>query len=356
MAKGLTVLPGAMALAATPDPVASVERASAIAATELRAAGVSWDLAPVADVNDEPKNSILLNRSFGSDPKRVGELAAAWVRGHSANGVLSCAKHFPGHGSTSVDPHTGLPDLTHDRARLDRIELVPFKAAIAAAVPAVMTAHIVMKAIDAEQPATLSTKVLEGILRTELGFDGVIVTDDLEMDALRSFGATSDVAVRSIAAGADHALFRFDEEAQKAGHRMLVDAFTSGRIPIARLESAVRRVLAAKSWLASVASGEPKPDYAANGATANEPPRHHAHPGHPGDRRRAAGARRVGHGAARRAATERVGDRVGDDRGALGGRRRRHDGGPAGEPAAGGAGPLTGGREDDRGRVAALAI
>ena len=265
--RGLTVLPSAMALAATPDPLASVERASRIAAGELRAAGVTWDLAPVADVNDEPRNSVLLNRSFGSDPKRVGELAAAHIRAHAQSGLLSCAKHFPGHGSTSVDPHTGLPDLTHDRARLERIELPPFRAAIAAGAPAVMTAHIVMRAIDADQPATLSAKVLEGILRRELAFDGLIVTDDLEMDALKTFGSIPEMAVRAIAAGADHALFRFDEEAQKAGHRALVDAFTGGRIPVSRLEAALRRVLAAKAWQAS-ALASATPDAAANAAAA----------------------------------------------------------------------------------------
>lgn len=270
VARGVTVLPGAMALAATPDPVASVERASEIAAIELRAAGVTWDLAPVADVNDEPRNAILLNRSFGSDPKRVGELASAWIRGHAQNGVLSCAKHFPGHGSTTVDPHTGLPDLTHDRARLDRIELVPFRAAVAAGVPTVMTAHIVMKAIDPDQPATLSTKVLDGMLRKDLGFDGLVVTDDLEMDALKSFGGEADVALRAIAAGADHALLRFDEEAHTVGHRKLVEAFTSGRIPAARLEAALRRVLAAKAWQASAAQSDTKVDAAANAAAANE--------------------------------------------------------------------------------------
>jgi beta-N-acetylhexosaminidase len=270
VAKGLTHLPGAMALAATPDPVASVERASRIAALELRAAGVTWDLAPVADVNDEPRNSILLNRSFGSDPRRVGDLAAAWIRGHAAVGVLSCAKHFPGHGSTTVDPHTGLPDLTHDRERLDRIELVPFRAAIAAGAPSVMTAHIVMKAIDAQQPATLSATVLDGILRRDLGYDGLIVTDDLEMDALKAFGSIPEVAVRSVAAGADHALFRFDEEAQKAGHRMLVEAFTSGKIPVARLETALRRVLAAKARIAPGTAPDTRPDGPANAAAATE--------------------------------------------------------------------------------------
>jgi beta-N-acetylhexosaminidase len=267
--RGLTVLPGAMALAATPDPVASVERASRIAAQELRGVGVTWDLAPVSDVLDEPQNAILLNRSFGSDPARVGDLAAAWVRGHAAGGLLSCAKHFPGHGSTTVDPHTGLPEVDHDRGRLDRVELVPFRAAIAAGVPAVMSAHILLRAIDPDQPATLSSRVLEGILRGDLGFGGVIVTDDLEMGAMRSYGGIADVAVRAVAAGADHLLFRFDEDAQRAAHRQLVDAVTSGRISTARLDAAVRRVLAAKAAQAAATAG-PTPDPAANAAAASD--------------------------------------------------------------------------------------
>lgn len=266
---GLTVLPSAMALAATDDPVASVEQASGIAASELRSVGVNWDLAPVADVLDEPRNAILLNRSFGSDPDRVGQLASAWVRGHEKQGLLSCAKHFPGHGSTTVDPHTGLPDLAHDRARLDRVDLIPFRMAIAAGVPAVMTAHILLTAIDAQRPATLSSRVLGDILRTDLGFAGIIVTDDLEMDALRSFGSVPEVAVLAIQAGADHLLFRFDEEAQRAAHRLLADAAGDGRISADRLDAAVGRVLAAKAALAQAVTAA-APDPAANAAAAQD--------------------------------------------------------------------------------------
>ncbi|MGH2498759.1 MAG: glycoside hydrolase family 3 protein, partial [Candidatus Limnocylindria bacterium] len=264
--RGLTILPSTMALAATPDPVASVERASSIAASELRDAGVTWNLAPVADVLDEPRNAILLNRSFGSDPERVGELVAAWVRGHRGSGVLSCAKHFPGHGSTTVDPHTALPELAHDRSRLDRVDLVPFRAAIAAGVPTIMTAHILMRAIDPERPATLSPDVLQGLLRTGLGFEGLIVTDDLEMDALLSSGSVPEVAVAAVQAGADQLLFRFDEEAQRSGHRLLEAAARDGRIPRGRLEAVVERVLAAK---ASLGDGTgPAPDADANAAAA----------------------------------------------------------------------------------------
>lgn len=265
VARGLTILPGAMALAATPDPIASVEAASRIAAAELRWAGVTWDLAPVADVLDEPRNAILLNRSFGSDPSRVGELAAAWVRGHRAIGLLSCAKHFPGHGSTTVDPHTGLPELAHDRARLDRVGLVPFRVAIAAGVPTIMTAHIVLSAID-RRPATLSPAVLRDILRTDLGFTGMVVTDDLEMGALRSSGSVPEVAVAALQAGADQLLFRFDEDAQRGAHGLLASAGRDGRVAPERIDEAVERVRATKAALAS--GGATMPDLTANAATA----------------------------------------------------------------------------------------
>jgi len=218
----------------------------------------------VADVNDEPRDSVLLNRSFGSDPRRAAELVAAHVRGHSHEGLLSCAKHLPGRGSTTVDPHTGLPDLPHDRARLERVELVPFRA-VAAGVPAVMAARVVMKAIDAGRPATLSARALDGLLRRDLGFDGLVVRRPRDGRA-EGVRPVPGVAVRAIAAGADHALFRSDEEAQTAGHRALVDAFAAGTIPMARLERPARRVLEAKARQGG-GPAEPKP--VGYGAAAN---------------------------------------------------------------------------------------
>src|SRR5438477_551436 len=159
--KGATILPGQMALAATADPERSVRTAATIAATELRALGVNWNFAPVADVNDEPTNPIISNRSFSSDPARVSSLVTAAVQAYSAAGFFCCAKHFPGHGSTTTDSHTGLPKIEADRETLDRIELPPFRAAIAAGVPAIMSAHIVVPALDAtpELPVTLSRVV-----------------------------------------------------------------------------------------------------------------------------------------------------------------------------------------------------
>ncbi|HET8569152.1 MAG TPA: glycoside hydrolase family 3 N-terminal domain-containing protein [Candidatus Limnocylindria bacterium] len=248
VAKGAAVLPGQMALAATPDPEGSVRRAAEITARELRSFGANWQLAPVADVNTEPRNPIIGNRAYGSDPRQAGRLVAAAVRAYDAAGILSCVKHFPGHGATTEDSHTGLPLLASDRGRLDRVELVPFKAAIDAGVPAVMTAHIELPAIDPTpgRPASLSPAVIGGLLRRDLGFTGLCVTDDLEMDALGRSGGQARAALAAVSAGADHALLRFDESAHTEAHRLLVDAARTGALPAARLDEAVRRVLAAK--------------------------------------------------------------------------------------------------------------
>src|SRR5213593_1356672 len=147
--RGATILPGQMALAATADPERSVRTAASISAAELRALGVNWNFAPVADVNDEPTNPIISNRSFSSDPVRVSSLVTAAVQAYTAAGFFCCAKHFPGHGSTTTDSHTGLPKIDVDRSTIDRVELAPFRAAIAAGVPAIMSAHIVVPALDA---------------------------------------------------------------------------------------------------------------------------------------------------------------------------------------------------------------
>jgi beta-N-acetylhexosaminidase len=248
LAKGATVLPGSMALAATPDPRASVAAAAAITARDLRATGVDLQLAPVADVNNEPRNPIILNRSYGSDPQQVAALVRAAVEAYTAAGLLHCAKHFPGHGATTTDSHTGLPLLDVDRARLDRVELVPFRAAIDAGVPAIMTAHIRIPALDpaADQPATLSRAVLTDLLRTELGFRGLILTDDLEMGALTATRSESEAALQAFSAGADLLLFRFDEAAQLDGHRRLSAAMASGALPPERVTASLRRILQAK--------------------------------------------------------------------------------------------------------------
>lgn len=271
IARGATVLPGQMSLAATPDPLASVRRAARIAADELRSFGVNWQLAPVADVNTEPRNPIIGNRSFGSDPQRVATLVAEAVRSYADAGLLTCVKHFPGHGATTVDSHSGLPEIAHDRARLDRVELVPFRSAIAAGAPAIMTAHIRVPVLDPtpDRPATLSPAIVDTLLRRDLRFAGLCLTDDLEMGALERSGGEARAALAAIAAGADHALLRFDESAHLEAHRLLLDAARSGSLPAARLETAVRRVLTAKERGGILAPGpRPAPDVAAGRAAA----------------------------------------------------------------------------------------
>lgn len=273
VSKGATVLPGQMALAATPDPDASVRTAVAITAAELRSFGVNWNFAPVADVNDEPANPVIGSRSFSSDHARVSSLVATAVLAYGSAGFFSCAKHFPGHGSTTVDSHSGLPKIDADRATLDRVALAPFRAAIAAGVPAIMSAHIVVPAVDPtpDVPATLSKKALTDLLRGTLGFRGLIVTDDLEMGALRSVGEAA-AGLRALEAGADYLLFRFDESAQIEGHRLITNAVRSGALPRSRVDESVRRILDAKRKF-GIQGGRRDavaPDLAANGRTALE--------------------------------------------------------------------------------------
>lgn len=269
--RGATVLPGQMALAATADPPSSVRIAATISAAELRWLGVNWTFAPVADVNDEPTNPVIGNRSFSSDPTRVAALVTAAVQAYGASAFLCCAKHFPGHGSTTTDSHTGLPKIDVDRATLDRVELVPFRAAVAAGVPAIMSAHIVVPALDPtpDLPVTLSRPVMTDLLRKTLGFQGLVVTDDLEMGALKSVGQAS-AGLRALQAGADYLLFRFDEGAQLEGHRLIVDAVRSGTLSSARLDESVRRVVDAKRRY-GILDGRREtgaPDLAANGRAA----------------------------------------------------------------------------------------
>ena len=245
--RGMALTPAQMGLAAAPDPGAAVRRSVGLAARELRAIGANVVLTPVADVNDEPRNPIIGNRSFGSDPARVGELVAAAVRAYADASLLCTVKHFPGHGSVSIDSHLDLPLSAAARARLDAVELAPFRAAIAAGAPAIMTAHIRVPALGAsEVPATLSSAVLTDLLRTQLGFRGLIVTDDLEMGALAKMGGQAASGLGSLVAGADYLLFRFDEGAQLEAHRLIVEAAASGALQPARLEQATRHVLEAK--------------------------------------------------------------------------------------------------------------
>jgi beta-N-acetylhexosaminidase len=268
VASGMTIFPSQMALAATPDPVTAVQRCATITATELRASGVNWNLAPVADVNNEPLNPIIGNRSYGSDPQKVSTLVGAAVRAYAAAGFLCCAKHFPGHGAATVDSHVGLPIIDVDRARLDRVELAPFRAAIAAGVPAIMLAHLIVPALDPTPglPASLSRRIASDLLRRELGFAGLAVTDDLEMGALATIGEAA-AGEKALEAGADLVLFRFDEAAQREGHRLISVAIRNGSLP--NLDTTLSRLLDTKLRYGILdQAAAPAPDLSANAAVA----------------------------------------------------------------------------------------
>ena len=214
------------------------ERYGRCSGREARALGLNWVLGPVCDVNNNPANPVINVRAWGEDPATAGALASAFLQGVQTEGVLACAKHFPGHGDTSCDSHLDLPVLQHDRERLEAIELPPFRAAIAAGVAAVMTAHLLLPALDPERPATLSPAVLDGLLRRELGFQGLVVTDALVMEAISQRYGAGEAAVLAVEAGADLVLMPADADAAIAE---LVAAVASGRLPRQRLEASVQR-------------------------------------------------------------------------------------------------------------------
>jgi beta-N-acetylhexosaminidase len=246
MRTAATSVPSNMALGAAADPEIAAQ-AAALLAAELVAVGVNWTLAPVADVNNNPRNPVIGTRAFGDDPAMVGAYASAAVRAYQAAGLLACAKHFPGHGDTDVDSHVGLPRIAHDRARLERIELAPFRAAIEAGVASVMTAHLLVEALDPEWIGTLSEPILTDLLRNELGHRGLIVTDALEMAGVADILPEPEAAIAAVRAGADVLLTGRDPLENQHVFEALVGAVRSGRIPAARFEHAVRNVLDAKT-------------------------------------------------------------------------------------------------------------
>ena len=241
---GATKFPRAMAFGATGDPQLAHD-AGRIVAAEARALGVHVNFAPVADVNNNPRNPVINIRSFGEDPAAAGAMVAAFTRGLQDGGVLATLKHFPGHGDTAVDSHLGLPVVPHPRERLEAVELPPFKAGIAAGAHGVMVAHIELPAIDAEkQPATFSEKVISTLLRPH--FTGLIYTDAMNMDAVTEMAAPGDAAKRAVKAGMDVILDSPDPAAASAA---IAEAVKSGEIPRARVEQSVRRILEAKARL-----------------------------------------------------------------------------------------------------------
>jgi beta-N-acetylhexosaminidase len=221
--------------------VALARDVGALLGRELRAVGIDQDYAPVVDVDTNPANPVIGDRSFSRDPAAVARLGAAVVEGLQDAGVAACAKHFPGHGDTSQDSHKDLPRLPHPLERLEAVELPPFRALAAAGVASVMTAHVVFEALDARRPATLSPEVMR-LLRTRAGFDGCAISDDLEMSAVAAHFPLEEAAPGAVAAGVDALLVCHTADVQHRAIDLVRAAVEDGRIPRARIEEATARV------------------------------------------------------------------------------------------------------------------
>lgn len=246
---GTTEFPHAMAFGAAGDPKLA-EEFGRITAQEARAIGVHWNFSPDADVNSNPANPIINTRSFGEDPKQVGQLVAAYIRGAHEGGMMTTAKHFPGHGDTGTDSHLSLAQVTGDRARLNQVELPPFEQAIAAGTDAIMVAHVSVPALepDPNRVATTSPAIVSGLLKGQLGFKGIVVSDALDMAGLTRLYTDNigRAAVDAFKAGNDVLLIPADLD---ASYKAMLAAVHSGEIPMARLNASVLKLLEAKASL-----------------------------------------------------------------------------------------------------------
>lgn len=246
---GTTVFPHAMAFGAAGN-LGYAEEFGRITAQESRALGVHWNLFPIADVNSNPANPIIGTRAFGGDPQQVGNMVAAYIRGARANGMLTTAKHFPGHGNTATDSHMAVALVDDDLDQLRMVELPPFRKAIAAGVDAVMTAHVRVPALDADRNrvATTSPAIVTGLLKNQLGFKGIVVTDALDMAALNGLYAKNPgrVAVDAFKAGNDVLTMPADLD---ASYRAMLEAVRTGEITQERLDASVLKILRAKASL-----------------------------------------------------------------------------------------------------------
>jgi beta-N-acetylhexosaminidase len=209
---------------------------------ELRAAGFDLNYAPVLDVDTNPDNPVIGPRSFARTPDGVAWHALALMAGLGSSGVAACGKHFPGHGDTLQDSHLDLPRLEHSLERLENVELVPFRAAVKSAIPALMTAHVIYKALDPEWPATMSSLIVRGVLRNKLGYDGLVVSDDLEMKAIADHYSLDDVLVRGLNAGVDAFLCCHTPETMHGAIEAIANAVARGHVPPYRFEQALERV------------------------------------------------------------------------------------------------------------------
>lgn len=249
-------VPGSMALAATGDPETTY-LAGKLTGEELRSLGVNFNLAPSVDVNCNPANPIIGVRSYGDTPATVAKYAAGMIRGLQDGGVLCLAKHFPGHGDTSLDSHLTLPCVDKPRDELERMELAPFRAAIADGVPAIMTAHILFPALDdSGVPATMSRRIVTGLLRGEMSFTGLVTSDCMEMQAVQKFFGSVNGVLAAMNAGVDLVLLSHTTLLSGEAAKAAAEALQSGKLDRKEMEESVDRILAAKAnWTRELVSG-----------------------------------------------------------------------------------------------------
>ena len=244
--KGATTFPGNMALGATGSEKLA-EKAGDITGIELAVLGINLNFAPVLDVNTNPKNPAIGVRSFGDSPQIVSQLGSAYIRGLQRQGVLATAKHFPGHGDTSADSYKKLPLVAKKKKRMHDVDLAPFRAAIDAGVSAIMTAHVHYPELDIKFPATLSHTILNNLLRSELGFEGLIITDDLEMKAIEEHHDIKHASVAAFQSGADILLVPWSLKKQQSAYSAILRAVKTRHITKTRLDDSVRRILKSKN-------------------------------------------------------------------------------------------------------------
>ncbi|KQQ45374.1 beta-N-acetylhexosaminidase [Duganella sp. Leaf126] len=234
--------PSAMALGAA-DDAELARRTGAAVARAIRALGFNWNFAPVLDLNNNPYNPVIAERSFGAEPQRAAALALAWMDGSHAQGVACCVKHFPGHGDTSVDSHRDLPTVDKPVAALEQLELAPFRTASATA-PAMMTAHIVYPTLDADNPATMSRAILHDLLRAQWDYRGVIITDGMDMHAIADRYGVGQAAVRALGAGADMVMALGTPQTQEQTVAAIAAAIAAGALPLAEVQQRLDRLAA----------------------------------------------------------------------------------------------------------------
>ncbi|MRN54686.1 beta-N-acetylhexosaminidase [Paenibacillus monticola] len=254
---GITLMPGNMALGATRD-LEGVRESARIVGSELRHLGINMNFAPCVDINNNPANPVIGVRSYGESPELVGDMGAAAADGYQQAGVAATIKHFPGHGDTDTDSHLGLPFIRHNRQRLEKIELAPFRHIIETGVDAIMTAHVVFPAYEEQEiPATLSESILTGLLREDMGFEGVIVTDCLEMNAISKTVGVGRGAVMAVQAGADLILVSHQFDWQVEAIEAVIAAVERGDITESRIDHSIRRLRDLKAKR-GIHKGEPQ--------------------------------------------------------------------------------------------------